>query len=172
MTPPADRDNKMPPEIDIEIAVAAGDWPDGLEALCHTAISAATARLPDLLEGTCTLSVLFTNDGAQKVLNARWRQIDRTTNVLSFPGHDDERPLSGFLGDISLAYETVQGEADEQALAFDDHLTHLLVHGFLHILGYDHLEPVEAGEMEKLETAILAGLGIADPYADSIPVTP
>ncbi|MDF2981575.1 MAG: ybeY, partial [Devosia sp.] len=76
-------------------------------------------------------------------------------------------PVSGLLGDITLARETVEKEAEEMGIAFEAHFTHLVVHGFLHLLGYDHIEEEDAEEMEGLETEILASLGIADPYADS-----
>ena len=116
--------------------------------------------------GPSELSVLLTDDAHQRRLNNEWRQIDSPTNVLSFPQIAPFAPLSGLIGDISLSYETLQREADEQAKSFDDHFTHLLVHGLLHIIGYDHLTEDEAADMEGLETRILAGLGIADPYAD------
>ena len=99
-------------------------------------------------------------------LNRDYRGKDKPTNVLSFPRR---RLLAGrlgpLLGDIVLAAETVAREAEDEGLALDDHLTHLIVHGFLHLLGYDHEDEAEAAVMEGLETAILGGLGIADPYA-------
>ena len=86
--------------------------------------------------------------------------------MLSFPQIEPGDPVLGLLGDITMARETLIREAAEQGVSFEDHFTHLVVHGFLHILGYDHLEDDEAAEMEGLETSILATLGIDDPYAD------
>ena len=101
-------------------------------------------------------------------LNSDWRGIDRPTNVLAFPGWDPDAPLPAeaplLLGDVVLARETVAREAKEQGKTVTDHLGHLVVHGVLHLLGYDHAIDAEAAVMETLETAILAELGVADPY--------
>jgi probable rRNA maturation factor len=110
--------------------------------------------------------VVLTDDAAQRALNREWRGIDKPTNVLSFPQIEPFGPVSGLLGDVTLARETLEREAGEMGIAFPDHLTHLVVHGVLHLLGYDHIEPADALVMEPLETQILGGLGIADPYAD------
>jgi probable rRNA maturation factor len=110
--------------------------------------------------------VVLTNDAEQRTLNRDWRKIDKTTNVLSFPQIERFGPVTGLLGDITLAREIVEQEAADQGIAFEDHFTHLVVHGFLHILGHDHLSGDDAETMEALETKILATLGIADPYAD------
>ncbi|GHA22589.1 hypothetical protein GCM10007989_17500 [Devosia pacifica] len=118
------------------------------------------------LTGAAEISIVLTNDAEQRELNAEWRGKDSSTNVLSFPQIEPFGPVAGLLGDIILARETVVREADEMGIGFDHHFTHLVVHGFLHILGYDHLEEDEALNMEGLETQILAGMGIADPYAD------
>jgi probable rRNA maturation factor len=109
---------------------------------------------------------VLTDDAQQRVLNRDWRQIDKPTNVLSFPQIEPFSPLAGLVGDITLARETLEREAAEMGIAFEAHFTHLVVHGFLHLLGYDHIEEDEALQMEGLETQILATLGIADPYAD------
>lgn len=98
------------------------------------------------------------------MLNRDWRQIDKPTNVLSFPQIEPFGPVVGILGDITLARETLEREAADLGKSFTDHFTHLVVHGFLHILGYDHIEDDEALVMEGLETQILAILGIDDPY--------
>lgn len=118
------------------------------------------------VKGAAELSILLTNDEEQHALNKEWRGKDSSTNVLSFPQIEPFDPVVGILGDITLARETLIREADEQGVSFEAHFTHLVVHGFLHILGYDHLDDEEAEEMESLETAILATLGIDDPYAD------
>jgi probable rRNA maturation factor len=116
--------------------------------------------------GVAEVSILLTDDAHQRVLNRKWRQIDKSTNVLSFPQLAPFSPVAGLVGDISLALETVSRESAEQGVTFEAHFTHLTVHGFLHLLGYDHVEEAEAFQMESLETSILATLGIADPYAD------
>jgi probable rRNA maturation factor len=111
------------------------------------------------------VSVLLTSDSAQKALNKQWRGIDKPTNVLSFSALEPFAPVSGLIGDLSLAYETLHQEAAATGIAFADHFVHLVVHGFLHCLGYDHDNEADALVMETLETDILAGLGIDDPYA-------
>ena len=118
------------------------------------------------LKGAAELSILLTNDAEQHELNRQWRGKDSSTNVLSFPQIEPFGPVTGILGDITMARETLEREAVDQGTSFPDHFTHLVVHGFLHILGYDHLSDAEALQMEGLETQILASLGIADPYAD------
>ena len=127
-----------------------------------TALAGAGARV----RGAAELSVLLTDDAEQRALNARWRGKDAPTNVLSFPQIEPFGAVRGLLGDITLARETLEREAAELGKSLDEHFTHLIVHGFLHILGYDHQNEAEALQMEGLETQILAGLGIADPYAD------
>lgn len=116
--------------------------------------------------GAAELSILLTDDEEQQALNREWRNKDSSTNVLSFPQIEPFGPVVGLLGDITLARETLEREAVEQGTSLADHFTHLVVHGFLHILGYDHLSEAEALQMESLETQILASLGVADPYAD------
>jgi len=114
--------------------------------------------------GVAELSIVLLDDAEQRELNRQWRQIDKPTNVLSFPQIEPFSPVVGILGDITLARETLEREALELGKSFTDHYTHLVVHGFLHILGYDHIEDDEALVMEGLETQILATLGIEDPY--------
>jgi probable rRNA maturation factor len=121
------------------------------------------------------LSLVLTSDAEQRSLNRRYRGRDAPTNVLSFPigeaadGHPPGTipgaPL--LLGDVVLARETIAREAAERQKPFADHLRHLVVHGVLHLLGYDHLEDSEARQMEALETAILRQLGVPDPYAET-----
>lgn len=116
--------------------------------------------------GIAELSIVLTDDAEQQVLNREWRGIDKPTNVLSFPQIEPFAPVIGILGDITLARETLEREAQELGTSFEDHFIHLMVHGFLHILGYDHLKEADALVMERLETQILTSLGIADPYED------
>jgi probable rRNA maturation factor len=126
----------------------------------------ALTRSKARITGASELSIVLTDDAEQRILNRDWRGIDKTTNVLSFPQIEPFGQVSGLLGDIILARETLVKEADEQGVSFDDHFTHLVVHGFLHLLGYDHIEDADALVMEGLETQILASLGVADPYAE------
>ncbi|MFC7049742.1 rRNA maturation RNase YbeY [Emcibacter nanhaiensis] len=124
------------------------------------------------------LSVLLTNDENIRVLNRDYRGKDKPTNVLSFPALSDEELDAWFhagqdlpdypvsLGDIILALETVQNEAISSGKSLENHFCHLIVHGLLHLLGYDHMNDAEAEEMEGLEKAILGTLGIDDPYGE------
>jgi probable rRNA maturation factor len=118
------------------------------------------------------VSLVFTDDASIREINAEWRNQDKPTNVLSFPAFPliPGKMPGLMLGDIILAQETIVREAQDLGKPFDEHLTHLLVHGFLHLFGYDHLEENDAERMESLETRILAGLGLSDPYGDSDPV--
>lgn len=162
-------------EIDIQISVEEGSWPDEetLHSLCDRVIGTAARYLmineaQPFPETPPELSLLFTDDASIREINAEWRGQDKPTNVLSFPAFPLEPGgVPGpMLGDVILAYETLQREAAELRKPFDEHLTHLLVHGFLHLFGYDHMETDEAEEMEGLETRILAELGLSDPYGD------
>ncbi|SEE08968.1 probable rRNA maturation factor [Rhizobiales bacterium GAS191] len=111
------------------------------------------------------MGVTFTDDAAIAALNGRWRGKDGPTNVLSFPAPPPpSSEIPHFLGDIVLAFETLEREANSEGKAVEQHLAHLVVHGFLHLLGHDHEEDEEASRMETLETGILATIGIADPY--------
>ena len=156
----------MTAPLEIAFSVNAGNWPDGLEAIAGTAIRAALAASEAEVVGVSEVSVVLTDDAEQHALNKQWRGIDKSTNVLSFPQIEPFEPVSGLVGDIILAEETVKREAEEMGISLEAHFTHLVVHGFLHLLGYDHIDDEDAEEMEGLETEILAGLGIADPYSD------
>jgi probable rRNA maturation factor len=104
-----------------------------------------------------------------RALNLRWRGLDKPTNVLSFPAPPPGRrgdPTT--LGDIALAYETLAREAEDLGVPLADHYRHLLAHGFLHLIGYDHETDAEAERMEALETRILRRLGVGDPYAREV----
>ncbi|MEL6743862.1 MAG: rRNA maturation RNase YbeY [Pseudomonadota bacterium] len=152
-----------------DVAVDAELWGNeqALTALSERALSAAAAHVADLLPDDPEVSVVFTDDNSIQALNAQWRGMDKPTNVLSFAANDASGPPSPLLGDIVLAQETIAREAKAQEKAFDDHVTHLLVHGFLHLLGHDHLDDEEADTMEETERQVLAGLGIADPYGET-----
>ena len=115
------------------------------------------------------VSLCLADDPALRALNLRWRGLDKPTNVLSFPAPQPGRrgdPTT--LGDIALAYETLAREAGDLGVPLADHYRHLLVHGFLHLIGYDHETDAEAGRMEALETRILTRLGVGDPYAREV----
>ena len=163
-------------ELDIQISVEEGAWPseERLRETSERVLGVAAAflareeRQPFPKTGTPEVSLVFTNDAEIRGINAEWRSQDKPTNVLSFPAF----PLTPgkmpgpMLGDIIFAEETLTREAGELGKSFDDHLTHLLVHGFLHLFGYDHMDDEEAEKMEGLETRILAELGLSDPYGD------
>jgi probable rRNA maturation factor len=137
-----------------------------LRALARKALTAALAAIDDDIPEGAEVSLLFSDDAYVRALNREYRGKDSATNVLSFPA--PRRQGGGFrpeLGDIAFAAQTVAREAAAEELALPDHLTHLLVHGLLHLIGYDHEEDGEAVMMEGLETSILTGLGLADPYA-------
>ena len=156
----------MPVPLHLEISRNSDGWPDTLDARAEEAVREALKQSKATVTGASELSVVLTDDAEQQGLNRDWRGIDKATNVLSFPQIEPFGPVSGILGDIILARETLEREAQEQGVSFEDHFTHLMVHGFLHILGYDHMDDDEALVMESLETQILASLGVADPYAE------
>jgi probable rRNA maturation factor len=155
-----------------EVIVVADGWhsePDA-EAIIQRAVATAAETVNAGL-GEAELAVMLTDDSGIRTLNLNWRGIDKPTNVLSFPalpptgaGGPDDAPR--MLGDIAIAYETTRREADDEQRPFDHHLSHLAVHGFLHLIGYDHEKDDDAEAMEALETEILAQLGIPDPYTD------
>ncbi|HEY4171370.1 MAG TPA: rRNA maturation RNase YbeY [Reyranella sp.] len=156
----------MTPPLAVEISRNTEDWPEALDARADQAVRAALKLSKAKIAGAAELSIVLTDDAEQRVLNRDWRGIDKSTNVLSFPQIEPFTPVIGLVGDIILARETLVREAEEQGVSFDDHFTHLVVHGFLHLLGYDHITDEEALVMEGLETQILASLGVADPYAE------
>lgn len=155
-------------DIDIDLALEDAGWPKASAQWLERAARAAFGAAKNEISGPLELSVLLTDDAAQQTLNRDWRGQDKSTNVLSFPEHAAFSPLSGAVGDLSLARETVEREAKDMGVPFEAHFTHLVVHGCLHLCGYDHETESEALVMEGLETDILARLGIADPYANSV----
>ena len=158
---------RSPAQMIIDCAIES-DWgskADHLEALANDAIAAAAKCLDQTIEPDNEVSLLFTDDAQVHQLNLQWRQIDKPTNVLSFAAREADGPATPVLGDIVLAQQTIEREATEQGKTRDDHLTHLIIHGFLHLLGFDHETDDDAEEMEALETKALASLDISDPYA-------
>ena len=155
--------------VAFDLTVEAGDWPDEtvLTALVEKVIAVAFAELAGDRPGESEVGIIFTDDARIRELNAGWRGIDKATNVLSFPAFPETTsgPLPPLLGDIVLAAETVSGEAALEGKPLENHITHLVVHGLLHLLGYDHEVDAEAEEMEALERRIMARLAIPDPYA-------
>jgi probable rRNA maturation factor len=157
------------PALHIDISIESALWqviPD-LEERIEAAISAA-ARLADVaLKPGAEISLLLTNDAQIRELNRAWRQQDKATNVLSFPAtQGNDLACAAMLGDIVLARETCAREAEEKGVPVATHATHLIVHGVLHLLGYDHIDDDDANEMEALERLIMADLGHDDPYGD------
>jgi probable rRNA maturation factor len=155
--------------LDIDLMIEEGAWPseDALRALVDRAVPVALAEAEVEAVDGVELSLVFTDDDAIQSLNAEWRQKDKPTNVLSFPAFPmaPGDPLPPMLGDIVLAYETVVREAELEGKPLENHITHLIIHGLLHLLGYDHETDAEAEEMEALERQALARLAIPDPYA-------
>ena len=164
----------------LDVAIAADpEWDSstGWEALVRGAAEAAIAEsaFPKLArsERHLELSVRLTDDSQVQALNARWRGKDRPTNVLSFPQLETQElaKIAGsgpevMLGDIVLARGVCEREAEEKHVPLEDHAAHLIVHGTLHLLGYDHQDEQSAKEMETREVRALARLGIADPYSE------
>lgn len=147
--------------VKIDIRVESDLWkrkPDIKTVARRAIVKAATmVALPK-----CELSVLLTDDPTIRTINADWRGVNAPTNVLSFPAPGGgDRP---FIGDIVLAYETIAAEARAERKPFAHHFAHLAVHGFLHLLGYDHIRKKDAEIMEDAERGILRQLRIPDPY--------
>ena len=163
----------VPPCI-VDVAVKSELWvASGAERILRRVLEAAVTAQP--AASGAELSIVLTDDAAIRRLNHQWRNIDKATNVLSFPAQremptpaaravaaPDSPPL--LLGDIVLAYETILREAAEAGMPFAHHLAHLGLHGFLHLMGYDHDSGAAADIMERLESDILASIAVPDPY--------
>lgn len=159
----------------VDVLIEGGGWSSavpGAESLCRSTVEAAlslAAPHSRLVE----VSVLLTDDAAVARLNREYREREGPTNVLSFPASDLSGPDASMaaevpvlLGDVVIAFETTAAEAEAASRALTDHLRHLVVHGVLHLLGYDHTDDAPAERMEALEVAILARIGVEDPYND------
>ena len=153
--------------IAIDCTIDADGWPDETACLliANRAIS-AIGNIPEIsIPVNAEVSLMFTDDQQMRELNLRWREQDRSTNVLSFAANEGNGPTTPLLGDIVLAHATIAKEAIDQGKVFEDHLAHLIVHGFLHLVGFDHIDDGQAEQMEQLEREICSSIGIADPYA-------
>ncbi|MFM5885749.1 MAG: rRNA maturation RNase YbeY [Novosphingobium sp.] len=161
--------------MDLDVSIEAA-WPSppDWEDLAVGAATALARVAPELANPRLTASLLFADDAEVHALNREWRGKDKPTNVLSFPMLERAELLAlapdgppELLGDIALALETCAREAADKGLSLEHHAAHLIVHGLLHLAGYDHeTSPDEARVMEQLEIKALALLGIADPYGD------
>lgn len=167
--------------VDISVMVMGGAWQDDVPQVASLVRKSCMlvlneSEIPDF---TCQveLAVVLTDDAYMRDLNHTYRGKDKSTNVLSFPASANvldtlkQSIKYGFplqLGDIVLAYETVAREAKEQGKSFREHFVHLLVHGCLHVLGFDHENPAQAEIMESLEVQLLARVGIENPYRDRV----
>ena len=156
----------MNPLLSTLVECDAWNQHEGFEALASVVIAGAVAATKIKLAKGAEVSLLLCDDARIREINREWRGLDKPTNVLSFPAAP--RALlakSPAVGDIAIAYETVAREAVDEGKTFRDHYMHMVAHGFLHLLGYDHETDAEAEEMEGLEISILSALGVADPYA-------
>ncbi len=147
----------------IDIVIQSGWWkrrPKAAQIVRKSIAAAAKAASTREAE----LAIVLTDDSAIRALNRTWRGLDAPTNVLSFPANNP-RPGPRVLGDIVIAYQTMAREARDEGKPFEHHLAHLAVHGYLHLLGYDHENDRDARRMERFEVDILNRLGVPDPYA-------
>jgi len=149
----------MPLEIDLQIAVSAQKIPtrDKFQAWADAAGNACGCDNKEL-------TIRVTDEDEVADLNSRYRHKTGPTNVLSFPFEDPPGVMTNMLGDLVICAPVVQREADEQDKAAEAHWAHMLIHGVLHLCGYDHIDSQQAGEMEALETGIITGLGYPPPY--------
>jgi len=153
--------------LEVEIVRHGEAWAPGeaTDATLERAARAALDAAPTVPPGSYHVALVLTGDDEMRTLNRTWRGKDAPTNVLSFPA--DQLGEPGFLGDVVLAHETICEEAREQHLVLQDHAAHLVVHGVLHLVGFDHGDDAEAEQMEDVERRALASLGVADPYAEA-----
>ncbi|MEM7327926.1 MAG: rRNA maturation RNase YbeY [Pseudomonadota bacterium] len=148
--------------IELDLRVSDPAWSDAisdLHGVCETALLAGA----DQLSARGEVAVLLTDNAEIQALNRTWRGKDKPTDVLSFPSDPMDRP---FLGDVALGFGVMRSDAHARQIDLSQHLSHLLIHGLLHLLGHDHKDDTEAAEMEALEIAALASLGWPDPYRE------
>lgn len=152
-------------DIDISREGLNGQWQEITDKHIISVLESTAGNLKNYKFDDAEISVVLSYADHVHTLNNEYRDKDKPTNILSFPV--SEKPVlapAGPLGDLVLAYEVVKEEAQNENKTFHDHLSHLLVHGFLHLLGHDHMNDEEAEEMEKLEIEILGAIGIKNPY--------
>jgi probable rRNA maturation factor len=143
----------------------------GVTAIVRKAARAAAQQAGAAFLPNAQIAIALADDAMVRTANRRFRANDKPTNVLAFPAVPPEQIAeASFLGDVIIAYETAAAEAEAEGKPIADHLTHLVVHGVLHLLGYDHMTKAEAELMERREALILAALGLPDPYAGSEPL--
>lgn len=153
--------------VDVSVLDQRWDAVRQLEAIAARAADCVVQQTGGLSETTIEISMVFTNDEHIATLNNDYRGKPSATNVLSFPSPSPGAGQPGretLLGDVILSFETITSEARAQGKSFENHLCHLIVHGVLHLFGYDHSEDAGAEEMEALEIAILAQVGVPNPY--------
>ncbi|MBA3810525.1 MAG: rRNA maturation RNase YbeY [Caulobacteraceae bacterium] len=146
--------------IRISVEIQEKRWLEALPDAITLARRAGEVATPRRRRGEVT--VLLASDGILRELNRRFRCVDQATNVLAFPAPPNAR---GHLGDVALAFGVCEAEAEAQAKPLADHLRHLVIHGILHLMGYDHQTDAQAETMEGIERHLLATLGVPDPYA-------
>lgn len=158
--------------LKIDYSIQSGSWDSELSLFpfAQRVLYSAHSFLPFSLPEGSELGVQFTDAVHIRSLNRQWRGIDSPTNVLSFSSNDGVELMnwSPLLGDIVLSYETIHEESVCQLKDFNDHLAHLLIHGFLHLVGYNHVKSADATTMESLEISILHSLCISNPYVESV----
>lgn len=159
-------------ELTAEVITQSDAWSEStnlVEATIQKAV-ACVAALPEVMtDRRQSVSIVLSDDDLVRQLNKTHRGFDKPTNVLSFPSAQGPFELEEeghYLGDVVLAFETIEKEANDLKRSKSDHLSHLVIHGLLHLLGYDHETDQEARLMEQLEISLLANLGIANPYED------
>ena len=154
--------------LSVDIDTRQDAWRDAVRdpvAICEVAAGAAYASVADA-PSPALLSILLSDDEEIAELNKVFRDKQGPTNVLSFPAGDAYPDGTVMLGDIAVSFETVRNEAERDGKSIADHLSHMIVHGVLHLLGFDHETDADADIMEQRETEVLGGLGIGNPYAE------
>lgn len=168
--------NSVDQDLQIDVAIQDPAWNEiaGIESLVLSTVRTAmqmAVKPKDIQGKKLEISFLLANDDLTHVLNREYRQKDNPTNILTFAALDSEEPLGPdiiSLGDVILSYQTIDREAKNNGVFLRDHVTHLVVHGTLHLLGYDHINDDDATNMETTEIRILEKLGVQNPYTQKI----